>query len=295
MTSAPVLQSPLREVDYDICGVPLVVETNLPEVRSHIAMTYAAFETKTPTAEAPEVVGVERRSGDFLLIASDGTEEIFTDEHAAALAALTRVSHLVVHRLAAAGTLAVHAGAVARPGNAVIMAGPCGSGKSTLALGLASSGLGLLSDEFALIPPHGEDVLPYRRSVHVRPGTPELIPALAFLHEEPQVQLGGGITWSITPQELEQAIPDCLGGPAPLTHVLLLEPPAPDQTGPQLTPVPPAVAVVELAHGTPAARDDLGYVLRRLGGLLASASCARLYRGNLDETLDLVMSWIDDG
>ncbi len=289
-----MLRGPLRQLGYDICGVPLVVETTLPEVRGHIEMTYAAFETDTPTAVEPEVVCVERRSRGVVLTASDGTEETFEDEHAAALAALTRVSHLVVDRLAAAGTLIVHAGAVARSGRAMIMGGTSGSGKSTLALGLAGRGLGLLSDEFALIPPQGTHVLPYRRSVHVRPGTPELIPALAFLHEVPQVQLGGGITWSVTPQELEQAIPGCLGGPAPLTHVLLLEPPAPDQPGPQLTPVPPAVAVVELAHGTPAARDDLGYVLRRLGGLLANVSCARLHRGDLDETLDLVMSWIDE-
>ena len=159
-------------------------------------------------------------------------------------------------------------------------------------LGLVARGLGLLSDELALAGPHGRDILPFRRSVHVRPGTPELVPALGFLRDRERHALGGGVEWALAPAELAHVLPGGLADPAPLGHVLLLEGEPSAGRTPRITGVPAAVAAMELLRGTPSAADDVGAALRRIGALAEGAACARLQAGALDETLDLVLDWL---
>ena len=118
------------------------------------------------------------------------------------------LAHIVqglLRRLHAQGFHAIHAASLAHSGGALIVAGETGRGKTTL--GLVRRGLGLLSDEIALVERDEARILPYRRSLHVRPGTPELIPELGFLLERPRNQLGGGIEWTLPPWELECAFP----------------------------------------------------------------------------------------
>ena len=280
---------------YDVCGVGIDLESSLPAVHEYVARTYSAFAADALPNTPPLLLNVHREGQGVVLSDSNGHVEMLEDEWSASLATLTHMTELIVAGLADAGTLTVHAGAAAHHGRAVIMAGPSGTGKTTLALGLVSRGWGLLSDETAVIPPQGRTVLPYRRSVHIRPGTPELIPQLAFLHREPQLPLGGGIKWSLTPQELDQAFPGCLAAPARLTNVLLLAPPTDELGPPRLEPVSPAVAVVELAHGTPTAGHDLNFVLARLAALLGDVRCARLRPGDFEQSLETVTAWLDGG
>ena len=160
-------------------------------------------------------------------------------------------------------------------------------------LGLLRRGLGLLSDEFAIADSAQQLIQPYRRSLHIRPGTPELIPELAFLHDQPQQRLGGGIEWSLAPDQLAQALPGGLASAAPPRYVLLLDGPPRPQADPALVPIPAAVATIELLRGTWAASVDFDGGLARIGRLLDGVACARLRAGALEPTLDVLMQWLE--
>ena len=138
-----------------------------------------------------------------------------------------------------------------------------------------------------------EQIVPYRRSVHMRPGTPKLIPGLGFLSERPHQQLGGGIEWSLTPAQLAQAFPGCLALAAPVRYVLLIDgAPQPDRL-PIITPAPAAVATMELLRGTWAASRDFSGGLARLGRLMNGVTCARLRAGALEATLETIIGWLE--
>lgn len=257
-------------------GVPFVVESADEHVAAHVARTYSAYVVDSHPAQVPVV-----RAGPS------------GDPDRALIETLNAITDIVVDGLAKSGALLVHAAAVASDRGALVLMGPSGSGKTTLALGLVARGFRLLSDEIAVVPAQGEAVLPYRRSVHVRAGTPALVPELAFLSERPQVKLGDGNKWSLTPDELEAAIPGCLGETAPLRHLLLLEPRLRAGEDPALLPVSPAVAAVELIGATPAAAVNFSFVMRRLGRWVEGARCARLYAGSLEPTLEVLHEWLD--
>ena len=201
--------------------------------------------------------------------------------------------HGVLARLYEQGIYAIHAGAVVYKGAALIIAGRSGQGKTTLVLGLLRRGLGLLSDEFAIADSAQPLILPYRRSLHIRPGTPELIPELAFLRDQPQQRLGGGIEWSLAPDQLARALPGGLASAAPPRYVLLLDGPPRPQADPALVPIPAAVATIELLRGTWAASVDFAGGLARIGRLLDGVACARLRAGALEPTLDMLMQWLE--
>ncbi|HZG67104.1 MAG TPA: hypothetical protein VEZ12_10195, partial [Herpetosiphonaceae bacterium] len=195
--------------------------------------------------------------------------------------------------LHAQGMDAIHAGAVSYQGGALIVAGQSGQGKTTLVLGLLRRGLRLLSDEFAVVEPATQRILPYHRSLHIRPGTLRLSSELRFLEESPRHELGGGITWALTPQRLERALPGCLGYAAPLRYVLLLDG-VPSANGcPAITPIPAALAALELLRGTWATSVDFEGGLSRIGRLLDGIPCARLRVGALEATLDAVTGWLE--
>jgi hypothetical protein len=199
----------------------------------------------------------------------------------------------VLAHLHAQGIYAIHAGAVVYQGGALMIAGRSGQGKTTLVLGLLRRGLGLLSDEFAIADPASQQIVPYRRSLHIRPGTLELIPELRFLYDRPQHQLGGGIEWALGPQELERSLPGCLAESAPLRYVLLLDgTPQPEQA-PTITSVSPALATIALLRGTWAASVDFAGGLAQVGRLLDGAACARLRAGGLEATLDSITHWLE--
>lgn len=286
---------PARSAWYLILGVPVAVVSNVAAALESVDATYAAFRA------APGVPGsafVARLSeldtpGVYLVSDSRGYQRRWMDAHAGLLDLLDRLVHGVLARLHEAGIYAIHAGAVVYQSRALIIAGRSGQGKTTLVLGLLRRGLGLLSDEFAVADPAAQLIQPYRRSLHVRPGTPELIPELGFLRDRPQLRLGGGIEWSLTPAELEQALPGRLAEAAPLAGVLLLDgAPRPDAR-PQIEAISPAVATIELLRGTWAASVDFAAGLARIGRLLDGVACARLRSGALEPTLDGVVAWLE--
>jgi len=284
---------------YLVLGVPIAVRADDAEAFERVDETYVGFRQDTAAPEpvfTAELIQADRAGspGAAVLVRdSQGYYQQWPDAQAAAIDLLDRIVHGVLAELHKRDIYAIHAGAAVYRGAALIVAGRSGQGKTTLTLGLLQRGLGLLSDELAVIDPASQQIIPYRRSVHVRPGTPELIPELSFLSQQPQLRLGGGIEWSLTPAALAQAFPGCLAPGAPLRYVLLLDgTPQPGGMA-AIAPVPAALATMELLRGTWAASRDFGGGLARLSQLMNGVVCGRLRAGGLEPTLDTIIGWLE--
>jgi hypothetical protein len=280
---------------YAVLGVPVAVSSDVVGALECVDATYAAFRhapSAPAEAFAARLLRIDHEDA-FLVTDSQGYQRRWPDAQVALLDLLDRIVHGVLGRLYQQGVYAIHAGAVVYKGAALMIAGRSGQGKTTLVLGLVRRGLGLLSDEFAIADSAQQLIQPYRRSLHIRPGTLELIPELAFLHDRPQQRLGGGIEWSLPPDELVRALPGGLAAAAPPRYVLLLDGRPQPQADPALVPISAAVATIELLRGTWAASVDFDGGLARIGRLLDGVACARLRAGALEPTLDVLMQWLE--
>jgi hypothetical protein len=261
-------------------GVGVTVVTDLDDAAALLDDTFGEFAA-SPDPDS-RVIVVRRTEPD--------------DGRAALVEMLNAIATTVSSGLYGKGLLAMHAGALADRGRALVLAGPSGCGKTTLTLGLVRAGLGFLSDELAVLDPATVTVLPYRRSAHVRPSTLDLIPELEPLCEGArQRDLGDGNEWVVTPRALASRFPGCLAGEARLDAVVLLAGPADPAAAPRLTAVPPGIAVMELLRGTPAASIDFGGTLSHLAAAIGAVRCARLEAGELGATAATLRTWFDEG
>jgi len=252
--------------------------------------TYAAFRSLPGRDRAIALRLAGGQDGTFVVSDSDGYEEEWPTRAHAVGDLLSRLLLGVLTRLTSRGIYAIHAGAVERHGAATLFSGRSGAGKTTLTLSLLEHGYRLLSDELAIVEPSTQRVIPYRRSLHVRPGTRELVPSLARVERPSRILRE---TWTLRPEALEEALPGCLAPPAELRSVLVLEGAPDGESPPVLTPVPPAVAVLELLRATWAASVDFGAGLGRLSRLLDGVACARLRIGEVRATRELVATWLE--
>lgn len=277
---------------YAVLGVPFIVQTSSPTALARVDETYVAF--RQADIQYPALrVQLTREANAWSISDTHGDYQQWPDEQSATIALLDRIVHGVLAGLYERGMYAIHAGACVYHDKALLLAGRSGQGKTTLVLGLLQRGFRLLSDEFAVAEPGTQRLLPYRRSIHIRPGTPELIPALQFVTERPQVHLGGGIEWTLTPTDLEVVFPGCLAAAAPLRAVLLLDGAPEPQAIPTITSLPAALAAMALVRGTWAASKDFTGGLARIGSLLHGVRCATLRAGALDATVECITQWLE--
>jgi hypothetical protein len=116
----------------------------------------------------------------------------------------------------------IHAGAVTRGGQGIVLAADSFHGKTTLVLELVRRGFQFLSDETAALGRADRRVHPFPRSLSVRPGTLERagFPELA----------AGAPSWGGKQLlDIEQIRPGCLGEAAPVGHVVILHDPEDDR------------------------------------------------------------------
>jgi hypothetical protein len=281
---------------YSVLGVPVAVVSDVAEALLRVDETYTAFRAAPASPDQAIVLRFERApEGIGYSVSGAGAARRWPAYEDALLDLLDRMVHALLARLLARGMYAIHAGAVVHRGAALALVGRSGQGKTTLTLGLLRRGLGLLSDELAVVEPSTRRIVPYRRSLHVRPGTPELIPQLRFLHDRPRRQLGGGSEWAVAPHDLARAFPGCLAEAAPLGGVLLLDGVPGAGARPAITPVPAALAALELLGSAWATAVDFGATLTYMSQILDGVSCARLRVGALEPTLDAIVAWLEAG
>jgi hypothetical protein len=277
---------------YSVLGVRLSVTADDPAAVDLVDETYASFRSPPGSADGELALRLETMGdGAFLVSDSDGHERAWPTRAHAVGDLLSRFMLGLLTGVTVRGIYAIHAGAVEHHGRATLFSGRSGAGKTTLVLSLLERGFRLLSDELALVEPSTQRILPYRRSLHVRPGTRELIPGLRRVRKPSETDVGRA--WTLTPDLLDEALPGCLAPAAPLTSVLLLDGiPDPDSP-PAVTPIPAAVAALELLRATWAASVDFDAGLGRVTRLLEGVSCARLRIGELDATTDAVATWLE--
>jgi hypothetical protein len=275
---------------YDVLGVVVEMTSDDAAITEVIEASYGIFRTEgdlaTDRPVAAARLSVERTKSGWLVAGGTDGPVTCLSADIAAIHTLDRLVDTVQRGLHARGLISIHSAAVATPGGILVIAGASGQGKSTLALGLAHRGFGLLSDELAIVDRDGV-VLPYPRSVHVRPATLDLIPALGFLAGRPRLTLGGGSEWALTPAELRDRWGGTPPTAGPLVAIILLDG-VPGANEPSLTAISPAIASLELTRSSWAASVAFGNTLARLAAFASSVPCARLRSGPLERTLDLV-------
>jgi hypothetical protein len=254
--------------------------------------TYGAFRSDD-AGRGSYVLSVGRVDDGIVVSDSEGRSMACIDETAAALTVIEAVVRHVTGLLAVRGVYAVHAASLVHEGRSLILCGRTRSGKTTLALALLARGFGLLSDEFALSAPDARTVLPYRRGVHVRPGTPELVPELAFLSSRNQHPLSGGFQWTLGFDELARIFPGRFPGPAALGHIVFLDPRT-DRTESRLEPVSKGVAVVDLVRSTTATPSHFEGVMGRMASLVEDVPCLRLIPGRLESSVELISRLVEE-
>ncbi len=278
---------------YHVHGVDLVVRANDPVVMARVDETYGWFGTDaSPRGDlrpSVEVALVRDTQGGATIIAADGRTSHWRDTDEPLVALFDAIVGGLIAALSEIGILAIHAGVVALGGRAVLIAGRSGRGKTTVVLGLLRRGLDLLSDELALVAPDERTILAYPRGLHIRPQAVDLFPELGFMADIPPHELGGGSTWAVGPGALDDAFRTKIASSARLTAVVLLEGDPDADAAPDPSPVPAAIATMELLRGTPAAAWDFDGVLGRLPRIVADIPSVRLRSARLDDTVDAVL------
>jgi hypothetical protein len=291
-TNTPLLPGEALSSRYDVLGVIVELVSDDLAIVEVIEASYGIFRIDARASDGPAAatLRVARTGSTWSVTGGRAGPYACASAEIAAIATLDRLVDTVQRGLHARGLIAIHSAAVATPGGILVIAGASGQGKSTLALGLAHRGFGLLSDELAIVGRDGS-VIPYPRSVHVRPATLELIPDLGFLQERPRLTLGGGSEWALTPAEIRDRWGGTPPAAGPLAAVILLEG-VPGAGDAAVSPVSPAIASLELTRSSWAASVDFGGTLSGLAAVTSAVPCARLRSGPLQRTLDAVTGWL---
>jgi hypothetical protein len=279
-------------VVYEILGVRVGVTADDPAAIALIDRSFDAVRRPLDGPMPPTTVSLRRQvSGAWTVVDPAGVAVPTASGGAGALELLHQLVVALMRGLQERGLLAVHAAAVSRGDRAIVLSGPGGSGKTTLALALAARGCEILSDELAVLDPASHLVYPYRRNVHVRPGTPELVDGMGHLSARPREQLGGGIAWSIPQAELGASVDEA---PRHLAGVVMVRSRGDGRVEADLRPMRGSLAAVELMRATWAASRDFAGSLAGLAAVVADVPCMALTPGTPMVTAAAIDDWMRD-
>ena len=151
---------PGGEVLIEFDGRQLVASSDDPEAINYLRRKYAHMLASKETERVGKL-SVRRTSEGYVV---NGTVEL---EHPAPLDALFDwLCHDIFLQFVGSrpDLFWMHAGAVEKNGNSIVIAGKSGQGKSTLVTQLFQRGWNVLSDEYAPIRLDANEVLPYPRT-----------------------------------------------------------------------------------------------------------------------------------
>lgn len=175
-----------------------------------------------------------------------------------------------------------HASAVGVRGRGIMLVGHRGAGKSTTALALAVRGHAFLSDDTACYRPASGELIPFRRSVGIRPGPRARAVDRAVMGLNGAGQRDGAVRLHV-----DALLTTPAPAPAPLAAVLFLSGFAPE---PRLLPVVPGRE--EVGQLQPFAGSLVNAPATRrvfeMARLLSTTRVYRLHPGGPDETAALL-------
>lgn len=186
---------------------------------------------------------------------------------------------------AAAGSLLLHAGAVALPhGGTAVLCGPSGSGKSTLTAVLAARGHAYITDETVCLDPLTLRITPYRKPVAVKAGS---FGVLRHLGPTP-----GSVAAACTSEQMWLVAPSALGGAelpdAPLDPRLIVLPTYVEGSAVTLTRLGEGEAAFALGGNSSQGLHRLDRPLEALARLVRRAPAYRLIHGDVQQAADAV-------
>lgn len=176
---------------------------------------------------------------------------------------------------AAADHVVIHAAAVVRDHEALLLPAPMESGKTTLVAGLVARGWGYLTDEAAAIAVDSGLVRCYGKPLSFDPGTQRLFPALCpATSPGPSLRTG---QWQVPASAIRS---DAAAAPAPVGAVIFPRyvPAAPTE----LRPVSRGEALARLADCAFTWSPPYARRWRRLADSLRASRCVELTVGDLD-------------
>ena len=183
--------------------------------------------------------------------------------------------------------LLLHAGALTRHGQGIILAGPSESGKSTTTTALSLHGYGYLSDEMAVINPDDDLLYPFPKpmSLEDRGPFPEVFnDPDSWFGPEGEPEQG---VWYVHPDDVGSG---GIGAPSPIGYVLF--PTYAPGAAPSITPISRGEAVRGLVENSINFEIMEREGLRTLVRAMTGAQCYRLTTGDLGKTIDLIDSVI---
>ena len=270
-----------------VCLHDQVVEVGCPSsVAEDIAFLYRD-SLVTRDAQGSSILIEEAPEGCFSLVADDRP----------AVRDLTRgdlptfVMDAVVRGLVKDLTTAValHAGAVAHNGKAVLIAGPTGAGKSSLIAWLIASGFSYLSDEVAILLEHSA-ILGLPRALVLKPGSAEEVLALPTYHAAPLVRAGEHIM--VRPRSVPRRDANSC------SCALIVFPQFESGAGLRIESITAAQAAFRLVGTNLNARNLPDGGFRAITGFARQAPAVTLRYGSFDQlhgTVDVLMRFLLDG
>jgi len=301
----------LKDDVYRFIGREVRVRADSAHVLDHIRLVYARFHTaridrSQPEPEGPlmEVTDDRRASGEMVIRDPFGTCRLletdaysqFTSQDAETgeidlvgfcdAATLLQTSVLQVAARLATDHLLLHAGAVSRNGSGVVLVASPGHGKTTLVVSLIKSGWRFLSDEVACLTADGSTIIPFPRSLILRPDTRSLL----GLPEESMAP--GPVPGSEDERiaDIETVRPDCLGTACPLATVVFLRG---FGERPRLEPLAASNGLFELLRSRVDRPIDVGRLVYEVAPALDRARCFNLVVGEPDATAALLTDLAD--
>lgn len=216
------------------------------------------------TGRADVCIRIDRVADEFRLLAGD-VEVASADQAIRLVPDLIRVlDEAVIQRLT--NLRAVHAGAVAWGGRALLLPGSSHAGKTSLVAELLRRGATYFSDEYALIDAEGR-VHPYPRPLLMRNGSPEQSPALAA-------------EYSATAGD----------SPAPVGWILALR--YQPESDWDIAPVQQSEALLNLLRNTPHVLAETPDLVGMLQRAVAGAACYAGRRNDAANAVDQILRLI---
>jgi hypothetical protein len=176
-----------------------------------------------------------------------------------------------------------HAGAVAYAERGLILPAASGSGKTTLTAGLVAHGFQYLSDEVAALDPVMLRLVPFPKSLCVKPGARRALVRLysQLRDETPRRRFGGEPVWYLAPGE--GVWPP---GPVPVRFVVLPRYAGHGRT--TLTPIPRSAALQRLLEQSFSVRTHGAPGIGAIAEMLRGAACYALTVGDLSEAVEVL-------